>query len=144
MRNDDVWEPVPYEPPISGRKSMAVSTADVTTFDITAILDKIDKALDSREIGLAMQKELSKSVMMDVHSGKMGSGDKVRLLGMVNDRVDGKVADTVKVEMSTSEEAVNALRELVRCGLITPDAAQNEAKLLGIKDMGVIEVEGME
>lgn len=108
MKNDDTWEPEPYEPPMSVRQVADDARPDAGMFDITEVLGKIDKALDSREMGLAMQKELAKSVMLDVYNEKMGAGDKVRLLAMINDRVDGKVADKVQHSGNLTLDAIFA------------------------------------
>jgi hypothetical protein len=61
---------------------------------------EIEVALDARELGLAMRKQVVRKLAERIAADEIGSGDLVRLLGMINDRVDGKVVD--KVEHSGS------------------------------------------
>jgi len=56
-------------------------------------MGEIERALDATELSIAMRKMVAKAVAQRVMDDEIGSGDLVRLLGMLNDRVDGKVAD---------------------------------------------------
>lgn len=57
----------------------------------------LGKAMDSRSMAVAMQRAVSLKVLELLEAGKIGSGDLVRLMGMVNDRADGKVTEVVEV-----------------------------------------------
>ena len=60
-------------------------------------LAEILVALDAREISLALRKTVALKLAERVAADEVGSGDLVRLLGMINDRVDGKVSDRLEV-----------------------------------------------
>lgn len=107
--------------------------------DIFNAFEELSKATNASEISLALRKPVVKALMSNIKSNTVSPSDLIKLLGMINDRIDGKVADTMKIEMTSSEEALQALKELVEAGTITVDAAKAEAELLGIVDMGPIE-----
>lgn len=78
---------------------------------------EIELALDAREMAMAMRKAVARRVMEKVAADEMGSGDLVRLLGMLNERVDGKVAD--KVEHSGSLDLAAVVRSVQAKGTST-------------------------
>ena len=65
-----------------------------------------------------------------IGDGKVGGGDLVRLMGMLNDRVDGKVADRVEVSGEVKEERSITVR-FVRGG-----AEMSKDALGGLVDGG--------
>jgi len=109
--------------------------------DMAFAFAELDKASNAKDISLALRKPTVKSLLNSIRANAVSPSDLIKLLGLIHDRIDGKVADKLEVEMTTSEEAIGALRELVKAGTITVEAAMAEAEILGIKDMGkVIEV----
>ncbi len=107
--------------------------------DVFNAFEELEKAKDAAEISMALRKPTVKALMNNIRANTVSASDLIKLLGMINDRIDGKVADMVKIEMSSSEEALGALKELVKSGTLTIEAAKAEAQLLGIVDMGPIE-----
>lgn len=69
-------------------------------------LEDIENALDAKDIAIAMRKVVAKAVAQRVLANEMSGGDLVRLLAMLNERVDGKVADKVEHSGSLTLEAV--------------------------------------
>lgn len=80
-------------------------------------LEDIENALDAKDIAIAMRKVVAKAVAQRVLDDKMSGGDLVRLLAMLNERVDGKVAD--KVEHSGSLDLAAVVRSVQAKGTST-------------------------
>ena len=100
--------------------------------DVEDAIKALDTAMDSRDISIVMQKVVARRILKLMGEDKVGAGDLVRLMSLVNDRADGKVADKIEVEMTTSDEAIAAVKELVRAGLIQSADAERELRLLGV------------
>lgn len=88
----------------------------------------LDKAMDSRSMAVAMQKAVALKVLELLEAGKIGSGDLVRLMGMVNDRADGKVTDVVEVSGTIGLTAILADLSGRSAGL--PDLSEVPASIL--------------
>lgn len=91
----------------------------VSSDDLESILDEIDKATSSREISKSLQKLTAKRLAARIHSDELSSGDFIRLMGLINDRVDGKVADklehsgNVGMMLSWYDEVCNKSRDIL-------------------------------
>lgn len=120
-------------------KGMEVPVVNASDGLILEAIEALGSALDSREMSVVMQRALAVKAMEMVRDGKVGGGDIVRMLQMVNDRADGKVADKVEVSMSVGEEAINAVRELVRSGAFTEEVGREQLRLLGVNEVEVLE-----
>lgn len=114
------------------RRQLAVASASVVDDEIAQAIEALGEAMDSRDISIVLQKLVAKKVLVMLGEGKFSGGDLVRLMTLVNDRADGKVADKIEIEMTTSEEAIAAIKELVRSGVIDSDTATRELRLLGV------------
>lgn len=137
---EDVWEPAPYRvPALVSAPSSAAGSSTSGTVPFDEILERLDKARDGKDIALAMRVALAKSIAYDLYNDKIGAGDKIKLLGSFNDRVDGKVADTVSIKVTVADEAVGAITELLRSGVLTRDIAVQQARDLGLSDIGFID-----
>jgi hypothetical protein len=85
------------------------------------VFKDLEKAMDAREMSMAMRKVVAKAVLERVVSGDMGGGDLVRLMGMLNERIDGKVADKVEHSGVIGLEAVLAAVTNKSMGLPKPE-----------------------
>ncbi len=113
-------------------RQLAVSSASSVDDEIKEAIRALDSAMDSRDMSIVLQKIVAKKVLLMLGEGKFSGGDLVRLMGIVNDRADGKVAEKIEIEMTTTDEAIAAVKELVRSGVIDATAAERELRLLGI------------
>jgi hypothetical protein len=57
---------------------------------------EIEAALDARELSMAMRKVVARKLLERVSDDGLSGGDLVRLMGMLNDRIDGKVMDKIE------------------------------------------------
>ena len=120
-------------------KSAAASGLSASDALIDAAISALGEALDSREMAIVMQRAIAVKAMEMMRDGRMAGGDVARLLAMVNDRADGKVADKVEVSMTVGDEAIESVRQLVRAGVLTEDAARGQLRLLGVDEVEVLE-----
>lgn len=102
----------------SDRAAQAEARAEITGDDPLA---EIEVALDAVELSIALRKLVARKVAQRVADDEMGSGDLVRLLGMLNDRVDGKVAEKVEHSGSLTLDAVFENIMGKTAGLPNPD-----------------------
>lgn len=80
---------------------MAVSYADKIRADrerVVAGLEKeaARKEMSAEEIAEMLRPDVVGVLQQRVRDGDVGTSDLIRLLGMLNDRIDGKVADKVE------------------------------------------------
>ena len=120
-------------------KSASGSGLSASDALIDAAISALGEALDSREMAIVMQRAIAVKAMEMMRDGRMAGGDVARLLAMVNDRADGKVADKVEVSMTVGDEAIESVRQLVRAGVLTEEAARGQLRLLGVDEVGVLE-----
>ncbi len=102
----------------SDRAAQAEARADITGDDPLA---EIEVALDAVELSIALRKLVARKVAQRVADDEMSSGDLVRLFGMLNDRVDGKVADKMEHSGSLTLDAVFENIMGKTAGLPNPD-----------------------
>lgn len=107
-----------YADKLTSDRAAAASRVDITGDDPLA---EIEVALDAVELSIALRKLVARKVAQRVADDEMGSGDLVRLLGMLNDRVDGKVADKMEHSGSLTLDAVFENIMGKTAGLPNPD-----------------------
>lgn len=61
-------------------------------------LEEIERATDAKEISLAMRKRIAKQIAMRIESDELSGADLIKLMGMVNDRVDGRVVENIQMD----------------------------------------------
>lgn len=81
------------------KKNKALATKMPITGDDP--LEEIERATDAKEISLAMRKRIAKQIAMRIESDELSGSDLIKLMGMVNDRVDGRVAETIQADIRT-------------------------------------------
>lgn len=57
---------------------------------------ELDEAMDASDIARLMRPRVASKLAERIAADEVSSGDLVKLLGMLNDRIDGKVADKVE------------------------------------------------
>lgn len=65
-------------------------------FELAQILDEIESANDTVEMSLTMRKMIYKRAAQAVASGEVKGSELIRLMAMVSDRTDGKVAEKIE------------------------------------------------
>lgn len=118
-----------------------VQTGDGAGSDfVSGLIDECMVALgsaeDSKGMAVAMRRVVAMKVIEMVRDGKVSGGDMIRLMGMVNDRADGKVIDSV--EVSGVIGFGDILRDVMGRGGGLPDRRRDEALLA---DIDVIDAE---
>lgn len=79
-------------------KALAATKAPITGDDP---MEEIDRATDAKEISLAMRKRIAKQIAVRIETDELSGADLIKLMGMVNDRVDGRVVETIQADIRT-------------------------------------------
>ena len=92
-------------------------------------------------IASSLQKVAAKRLLILIGEGKVGGGDLVRLLGLVSDRIDGKVANKVDISVSSRDSIISSVRTLVLERVLSYEAGCAELEANGISSDGILEAE---
>lgn len=117
----------------------AAVSVELSTSAFTDAIGELQGALDSKGMSLALQKAVAIKVAEMARDGKVSGGDMIRLFGMLNDRADGKVKESLEVSGNISFGAI--LREIsgTSAGLPDYEAEIEELRQLDIIDAAVVE-----
>lgn len=95
---------------------------------------EITDTMTAEDIARVLRPEVARSIRSKIADGEVSAGELVKLLSVLNDRIEGRVAEVHEVKVTTNEEATRALRELVQSGVMSVDVAKEQALLLGVID----------